>query len=176
MDVQSHRRAGTDTRLSDPFKDKFWWWEGMLMGRRLLLIILSVLPVSVIHRQALLSCGCIMILSLQVHCQPFHADGVNLCESAMLICLAMISVLSSLQYQVDDANLKAVLVVFTLLPVVMAAACTPWRADWQIYWSKLKDSSIGKRCFGSNVGAEPEEPSEADAEVVENPLPLTTST
>jgi hypothetical protein len=100
LDIWNHRRAGTDTKLTYPFKEDFWWWEGMLMGRRLVLIVLSVLPISITVRQALLTCACIMVLSLQVHCWPFHSQSVNICESTVLFCLALISVLTMLQHQV----------------------------------------------------------------------------
>ena len=100
LDIWNHRRAGTDTKLTYPFKEDFWWWEGMLMGRRLVLIVLSVLPISIVDRQALLTCACVMVLSLQVHCRPFLAERVNICESTVLFCLALISVLTTLQHQV----------------------------------------------------------------------------
>ena len=102
LDIWNHRRAGTDTNLTYPFKEDFWWWEGMLMGRRLVLIVLSVLPISIVDRQALLTCACITICVIQVQCHPFLAERVNICEATVLFCLALISVLTSLQHQVHS--------------------------------------------------------------------------
>ena len=82
------------------FKDDFWWWEGVLMTRRLVLIGLSVLPIALIERQTLLACVSLLIVVTHLQCQPFMDSNVNRCETILLFCLALISILSMLEQQV----------------------------------------------------------------------------
>ena len=89
------------------FKDTFWWWEGMLMARRLVLVILSVLPISLVERQALLACTCIVNLAAHLFCLPFNHDRVNTCESLILFVLSLISVVSMLKHQVTCTGISS---------------------------------------------------------------------
>ena len=82
------------------FKDAFWWWEGVLMTRRLVLIGLSVLPISLIERQTLLACASALIFATHLQCQPFMDSNVNRCETILLFFLLIISNLSMLEQQV----------------------------------------------------------------------------
>ena len=70
------------------------------MSRRLVLVAFSMLPITLAERQALLACSCVVILWIQVHCQPFKSNEINFCEAAMLFFLTLISVLSMLKEQV----------------------------------------------------------------------------
>ena len=82
------------------FKNDFWWWEGVLMSRRLVLIGLSVLPISLIERQTLLACASALVVVTHLQCQPFVDSNVNRCETILLFCLLIISILSMLEQQV----------------------------------------------------------------------------
>ena len=86
--------------LSEPFKTEYCWWEGMLMTRRLVLTACSVLPITLIYRQAMMACICVAVLSIQTYCLPFKSSSVNLCESILMLFLAIISILSMLKHQV----------------------------------------------------------------------------
>ena len=83
------------SNLARPFSTKFCLYEGVLMSRRLILIATYIsLPISNELRQALLTCGCILVLFIQMHCQPFKDDQVNLCESILLTLLVIIATMS----------------------------------------------------------------------------------
>ena len=135
-------RAGkTAELLSEPFKPEFCWWEGMLMTRRLVLTVISVLPITLIQRQAMLACMCVVLAVIQTRCLPFKSSDVNDCESILMLFLAIISVLSMLKHQVipftmrcihtslqvDDAAMKGCIIALTVLPVLVAACFVPWR-------------------------------------------------
>ena len=76
------------------------WCEGWLMLRRFSIVLTYTLPISVVKRQALLSSLCVGFAMLHIQCQPFQSQRVNLCETAMLCCLVLISILGMLQNQV----------------------------------------------------------------------------
>ena len=99
-------RAGKTVRLAEPFKPEFCWWEGMLMTRRLVLTVISVLPIPLIQRQAMLACMCVVLAVIQTRCLPFKSSDVNDCESILMLFLAIISVLSMLKHQVRDTFLR----------------------------------------------------------------------
>ena len=80
--------------LTLPYTPRFWWYEGHLMFRRLVLIIFSVVPISNGTRQGLMICGCVVILCLHMQWRPFKDERVNTCETLMLVLLTMIAGLS----------------------------------------------------------------------------------
>ena len=132
------------SKPAQSFQPRFWWFEGILMLRRLILTIFSVAPFSEDLRQALLTCGCIVILLIHTQWQPFSENRVNLCESLLLGLLVMISSLSilashevttatltppaiHLSFQVDSSMTNDVISVLVLLPVPIVLFLIPWR-------------------------------------------------
>lgn len=67
----------------------------------------------------------------------------------MLVCLVLISILEMLDNQLDEETIVVITITLTLLPIPVAIAFVPWREDYTVYWTKLKQSSIGRRCLGS---------------------------
>ena len=104
---QSQAGRSETVPLSEPFKTEYCWWEGMLMTRRLVLTVCSVLPLTLIRRQAMMACICVVFCSIQTYCLPFKSSSVNLCESILMLFLAIISILSILKHQVCDISYNA---------------------------------------------------------------------
>lgn len=98
-DEAPKQRLSLRRYLAQPFTTPCWWWEGVLMFRRLMLVIFSVLPIDLVQRQALITIGCISIFGLHVYFLPFSNPGVNMCESTMLFILTIIAVLEMLKNQ-----------------------------------------------------------------------------
>ena len=88
-------KQNKSSMLAQAFNNKFYWYEGVLMSRRLILIAISFsLPVSNQLRQGLIGCGCILITVAHIQFQPFRDARVNLCETILLTLLSVIAVLS----------------------------------------------------------------------------------
>ena len=81
-------------RLIDPFVPRFWWWAAVILTRRFVLVLFSVLPISILNRQALLSCGCMLVAANHIYCSPYVQNVINHCEAVFLCTLALISTLS----------------------------------------------------------------------------------
>merc|ERR1712166_686954 len=128
------------------FQPKFWWFEGILMLRRLILTFFSVAPFSEDLRQGLLTCGCTVVLLVHMQWQPFNENRVNLCESLLLGILVMISSLSILaSHEVDSSATNDVISVLVLLPVPIVLFLIPWREDMPRVRTMFESSSIGRR-------------------------------
>ena len=100
LNTWRHRRAGQTSQLAEPFSKPFWWWEGVLIFRRFLLNIVTILPITIAERQLLLTCACFLVLILHEQCQPFKTDRINMCETFMLGSLLLIAILTTFKHQV----------------------------------------------------------------------------
>ena len=69
-------------------------WEGVIIFRRLVLIIIATLVPSTITRHVLLVVACLIIMMVHVRIKPFKRFSANLLETASLLILLCIAIMN----------------------------------------------------------------------------------
>ena len=70
------------------------YWESVLTGRRLILLVIHTLATDPIIRFVSLSCACVLILVHHLTVMPFRERKVNICEGFSLLSLVVICMFS----------------------------------------------------------------------------------
>ncbi len=79
-------------------------WEGVIIFRRLVLVIIAILVPSMIIRHVLLVFACLLATMVHVRVQPFKKFSSNLLETASLLILLCIAIMNLLKAVYFDSG------------------------------------------------------------------------
>ncbi len=79
-------------------------WEGIIIFRRLVLVIIATLVPSMILKHVLLVIACLLIMMVHVRVQPFKRFSSNLLETASLLILLCIAIMNLMKAVYVDSG------------------------------------------------------------------------
>ena len=94
--------------VAEPYKMKELngiCWEGIIIFRRLILVIIATLITSTIIRQVLLVFACLIAMMIQVRIQPFKRTMSNVLETlslAILLCIANMNLVKAVFVELGE--------------------------------------------------------------------------
>ncbi|ETO18478.1 hypothetical protein RFI_18787, partial [Reticulomyxa filosa] len=134
------------------YTPKRWWYESVMMGRRILLISIYSLPVNdLVLLRAIMAfcCGC--ILAFHAYARPFRRSVNNFFEAVLLACLFFVATLSTIDSG-DTSTIRVIqtwlcLVPLLFIPYLLYKYChikvyVPARQRWQSVWSLLQEKKV----------------------------------
>ncbi len=81
----------------EPYKSNKMYWEGAIIFRRLVIIVIAIFVPSLIIRHVLLVVACLVAMVMHVQIQPFKKFSSNLLETISLLILLCIAVMNLLK-------------------------------------------------------------------------------
>ena len=80
-------------------------WEGVIILRRLILVVIAELMSRAIHRQVFLTLVCLLALMVHVRIQPFKRSSSNALETgslAILLCIAIMNLIKAVFIELGE--------------------------------------------------------------------------
>lgn len=127
--------------LESPYQPRYRWWEGVLLGQLLALVLVHVFVSDPGSRLCALTLVAVVALFLQAFAAPYRKAKVNLSQSFFLMCWAALGVVNmpeanSMSLAASEAqerrlppqnSLEAVRYIVWLVPILLFVSIRAWQ-------------------------------------------------
>ena len=116
-DKLERKRRRLYAAFTATYRTNCWWYEAVMMGRRLVLVSIYAFPKSNLYLlRSIIAFSCGIILCIHIKFQPFKEKINNHLETGLLILLFFIASLSTIS-ETDGVPIQTLIVICAVLPL-----------------------------------------------------------